>query len=146
MREDVPSEHFTIPLGEASIDAEGDDVTVISYGAMMKECREVATRMAGRGVSVEVVDLRSLVPLDMDTVRASVEKTGRCVVVTEAPRTSGFASEVAASVAESCLYVLESPIERVTGWDTVFPLKRGEHLYLPGVDRIQAAIGRTLAS
>lgn len=146
VREDVPSEHYTVPLGEASIDVEGDDVTVISYGAMMKECRDVAVRLADRGVSVEVIDLRSLVPLDMDTVRASVEKTGRCVVVAEAPRTAGVASEVAASVAESCLYELESPIERVTGWDTVFPLKRGEHLYLPGVDRIEAAIERTLAS
>jgi pyruvate dehydrogenase E1 component beta subunit len=145
VREDVPAEHFTVPLGRAAVDIEGSDVTVISYGAMMTECRQAATRLGEQGISVELIDLRSLVPLDVVTLQESVAKTGRCVVVTEAPRTAGFASEVAAIVAEKCLYELESPVERVTGWDTVFPLKRAEHLYLPGVDRIEAAVGRTLS-
>ncbi len=146
VREEVPDEPYTLPIGQARIEREGSDVTLISYGAMMKECRAVAAEMAERGVGVELIDLRTLVPLDVDTLVESVEKTGRAVVVTEAPRTAGFASEISAELSERALYALEAPIERVTGWDTVFPLKRGEHLYLPGVDRIGAAVDRVLRS
>jgi len=146
VREEVPDEPYALPIGQARIEREGSDVSLISYGAMMKECRAVVASLADRGVEVELIDVRSLVPLDVDTLAGSVSKTGRAVIVTEAPRTAGFASEIAAELSERTLYALEAPIERVTGWDTVFPLKRGEHLYLPGTDRIAAAIDRVLGS
>jgi pyruvate dehydrogenase E1 component beta subunit len=101
--------------------------------------------LAAEGIEAEVIDLRSLVPLDRKTLVASVAKTGRVVIVHEAPRTAGFGAEVAAVVAEECLYDLTAPVQRVTGWDTVFPLKRGEHLYLPTVERVAAAARRTVA-
>lgn len=142
--EEVPDESYEIEIGVARVTEEGSDVTLISYGAMMKETRAAATQLEDDGVSVEVIDLRTLVPLDVDTIITSVEKTGRAVVINEAARTCGFTAEVAAEISARALYSLEAPVERVTGWDTVFPLKRGEHLYLPGVDRIVAAARRTL--
>ncbi len=144
VKEEVPDEAYTVPLGEARVEREGDDVTLVSYGAMMKETRQAADALADRGVSAEVVDLRSLVPLDVETLLGSVEKTGRVVVVHEAPRTLGFGAEVAALVAERALYSLQAPVRRVTGWDTVFPLKKAEKYYLPSVDRIVAAVDETL--
>lgn len=144
VKEEVPDEMFVLPIGEARVEREGEDVTLISYGAMMKETRAAAATLAQRGVAAEVVDLRTLVPLDVRTLVESVEKTGRAVVIHEAPRTAGFAGEVIAQLQEHALYALQAPIQRVTGFDTVFPLKRGEHLYLPGVERIVAAVERTL--
>jgi pyruvate dehydrogenase E1 component beta subunit len=146
VKENVGEGPIRVPIGVAAIERQGSDVTVISYGAMMRECRLAATALADRGVSVELMDLRSLVPLDVEALIRSVEKTGRAVVVTEAPRTAGFASEIVATIQEHALYSLESPIRRVTGWDTVFPLKRGESLYLPSVDRVLRAILATLES
>jgi pyruvate dehydrogenase E1 component beta subunit len=146
VKEEVAEEAFTVPLGVASVERSGDDVTIIAWGAMMREVRMVADRLAERGVSAEVVDLRSLVPLDVGTIVESVEKTGRVVVVHEAPRTAGFGAEVVAQIQERCLYRLEAPVQRVTGWDTVFPLKRSERHYLPGVGRIMAAVDRVLVS
>lgn len=144
VKEDVGEGPVRVPIGVAAVERQGRDVTVISYGAMMRECRLAAEKLAADGVSVELVDLRTLVPLDAETVAASVEKTGRAVVVTESPRTAGFASEVVATLQERVLYSLEAPILRVTGWDTVFPLKRGESLYLPSVDRVVDAVRTTL--
>lgn len=144
--EEVPDEDYFIEIGEARVAEEGSDVTLISYGAMMKETRAAALQLEEQGVSVEVIDLRTLVPLDVETIVSSVSKTGRAVVINEAARTAGFAAEVAAEISEHALYSLEAPVERVTGWDTVFPLKRGEHLYLPGVDRIVAAAHRALGN
>lgn len=144
VKEETPEEPFTIPIGEARVERAGRDVTLISYGAMMKETRLAAEELAGGGVSAEVIDLRSLVPLDRTTIVDSVRRTGRAVVVTEAPRTGGFASEVVAVLQEECLYQLAAPIQRVTGWDTIFPLKRGEHHYLPSVGRIVTAVEKTL--
>lgn len=144
VKEEVDDGLYLTPIGEARVERSGTDVTLISYGAMMKETREAAERLAAEGVSAEVIDLRTLVPLDVETLVESVSKTGRAVVVTEAPRTAGFAAEIVASIQERALYQLLAPIQRVTGWDTVFPLKRGEHLYLPSVDRVMHAVERTL--
>jgi pyruvate dehydrogenase E1 component beta subunit len=144
VKEEVPDGWYTVPIGEARVERSGTDVTLITWGAMTKETRGAADLLATEGVEAEVIDLRSLVPLDRRTLVGSVVKTGRAVVVHEAPRTAGFGAEVAAVLAEECLYELTAPVERVTGWDTVFPLKRGEHLYLPSVERIAAAARRTL--
>ena len=144
VKEEVPDGWYTVPIGEARVERSGTHVTLITWGAMTKETRGAADILATEGVEAEVIDLRSLVPLDRRTLVGSVVKTGRAVVVHEAPRTAGFGAEVAAVLAEECLYELTAPVERVTGWDTVFPLKRGEHLYLPSVERIAAAARRTL--
>jgi pyruvate dehydrogenase E1 component beta subunit len=144
VKEDVPDEWFTLPMGSARIEREGDDVTLITWGAMTKETREAADLLADEEISAEVIDLRSLVPLDLETLVDSVERTGRAVVIHEAPRTSGFGGEVVAALQEECLFSLAAPILRVTGWDTVFPLKRSEHHYLPSARRIAAAALRTL--
>ena len=144
VKEDVPDGWYTQPLGEARVETEGSDVTMITWGAMTKEARQAVTVLAAEGIGAELIDLRSLVPLDEDAIFESVEKTGRAVVIHEAPRTGGFGGEIAAVIQERCLYELSAPIQRVTGWDTVFPLKRSEHHYLPSVERIVAAVRRTL--
>jgi pyruvate/2-oxoglutarate/acetoin dehydrogenase E1 component len=146
VKEDVPDESFTTPLGVAAVERPGTDITLLAWGAMMKETRAAAERLAASGVSAEVVDVRSLVPLDVDTIAGSVEKTGRAVVVHEAPRTAGFGAEIVARIQERCLYHLEAPVVRVTGWDTAPPLKISEHLYVPSTDRIVTAAERVLAS
>jgi len=144
LKEEVPDGWYTVPLGEARIESEGTDVTLITWGAMTKEARQAVSLLGSEGVAVELIDLRSLVPLDEDAIVASVQKTGRAVVVHEAPRTGGFGAEITALIQERCLYALSAPVQRVTGWDTVFPLKRSEHHYLPSVERIIAATRRTL--
>jgi pyruvate dehydrogenase E1 component beta subunit len=144
-REDVPDEPYRTPIGVAAVDRAGTDITLLGWGAMMTEVRAAADRLAETGVSAEVVDVRSLVPLDAAAIAASVAKTGRAVVVHEAPRTAGFGAELAAQIQERCLYSLEAPVARVTGWDTVIPRKRGERHYLPSVQRIVAAAERALA-
>jgi pyruvate dehydrogenase E1 component beta subunit len=144
IKEDVPDGWYTQPLGEARVETEGSDVTLISWGAMTKEGRQAVSVLSAEGISAELIDLRSLVPLDEDAIVASVEKTGRAVVIHEAPRTGGFGAEIIALIQERCLYGLSAPVERVTGWDIVFPLKRSEHHYLPSVERIIAAVRRTL--
>jgi len=144
VKEDVPDGWYTLPLGEARLETEGSDVTLITWGAMTKEARQAVSALAADGISAELIDLRSLVPLDEDAIVSSVEKTSRAVVIHEAPRTGGFGGEIAALIQERCLYALSAPIQRVTGWDTVFPLKRSEHHYLPSAERIVAAVRRTL--
>ncbi|MGH8912761.1 MAG: alpha-ketoacid dehydrogenase subunit beta, partial [Acidimicrobiia bacterium] len=144
VKEEVPADWYEVPLGEARIERHGTDITLVTWGAMMTEVRAAADQLEGDGASVEVIDLRSLVPFDAATVVDSVNKTGRVVVVHEAPRTAGFGAEVAATVAEECLYALVAPVRRVTGWDSVFPLKRSESQYLPGVGRIVEAARQTL--
>ena len=144
IKEEVPDPPFLVPLGEAAVEQQGEDITLVSYGAMMREVRVAADRMEHEGVSVEVIDLRTLVPWDTATVIGSVDKTGRAVVVHEAPRTAGFGAEVAAEIQERSLYSLRAPVERVTGWDTVVPLRRAEHHYLPSTERIVAAAHRAL--
>lgn len=145
VKEETPDGWHTVPIGTASVERSGSDVTLISYGAMMKESRRAADVLAEKGVDAELIDLRTLSPLDLDTLVTSVESTGRAVVVHEAPRTGGVGAEVAALIQENVLYSLEAPVARVTGWDTVFPLKRSEQHYLPSVERIVAAAEATLA-
>ncbi|NNF64493.1 MAG: alpha-ketoacid dehydrogenase subunit beta [Acidimicrobiia bacterium] len=144
VKEVVPEGRYTIPLGEAAIVREGTDVTLISYGAMMRETRRVAETLSAEGVECEVIDLRTLVPLDVATVVSSVERTGRAVVIHEAPRTSGFGAELVAQIQEKALFSLKAPIERVTSWDIVVPLRKTESHYTPGDARIIAAVRRTL--
>jgi pyruvate/2-oxoglutarate/acetoin dehydrogenase E1 component len=144
VKELIPDIYYTVEIGPVRVERRGDEVTLISWGAMMKETRAAANALEAEGVSVEVIDVRTLAPLDRDGIVESVEKTGRAVVVHEAPMTGGFAGEIAASIQEQALYSLRAPVRRVTGWDTVFPLKRSEGHYLPTVDRIVEAAYETL--
>ena len=146
IKQEVPDDEFMVPLGKAVTVREGSDVTIVSYGAMVRESRRAADLLEDEGVSVEVVDLRSLAPLDEDAIVVAARRTGRVVVATESHRTAGMASEVAAVVQERALYSLLAPVERVTGWDTVVPLKRTEKHYVPGPERIANAIRRVMVA
>ncbi|MGD9996074.1 MAG: alpha-ketoacid dehydrogenase subunit beta [Ilumatobacteraceae bacterium] len=137
---EVPDGYYRIPLGEASIRRPGEDVTVLAYGTMVYVAEAAA---AETGVDAEIIDLRTLLPLDTATIEASVAKTGRCVVVHEATRTSGFGAELMATVQELCFHSLETPIERVTGWDTPYPHAQ-EWDYFPGPARVGAALKRVM--
>ncbi len=143
-RDDVPQGEHYIPLGQARIVREGTDATVIAYGAMVRVAEEAAQALAAEDVSVTVLDLRTLRPLDEDALLESVRRTGRVVIVQEAPRTAGFGAEIAAIVAERALLDLHAPIERVTGYDVPFPHWRLEDVYLPSAERVASAIRRTL--
>jgi len=144
IKDEVADGRYTEPIGEAAVERQGGDVTLISYGAMMDEVRAAADALEAEGVVPEVIDLRTLSPLDVETVVASVAKTGRAVVVQEAPRTAGVASEVAAVLQEQALYSLLAPVQRVTGWDSVVPLRRAEKHYLPSTERVLAAARKVL--
>jgi pyruvate/2-oxoglutarate/acetoin dehydrogenase E1 component len=139
VKEEVPDLYYTTEIGPLRLEREGDDITLISWGAMVKETRAAAGVLEEAGWSVEVLDLRTLSPLDHQGIVNSARKTGRVVVVHEAPRTAGLGAEIAAIIQEGALYSLLAPVRRVTGWDTVFPLKRSEGHYLPGVDQIVSA-------
>ncbi len=128
-----------MPLDVAFVLREGRDVTLIAWGAMLKETLAAADALADEGIAAEVIDLATLKPYDEETILASVAKTGRCVIVHEAARTAGFGAEIAALIAERGLLSLLAPIVRVTGYDTIVPLPRLEQHYLPSVDRITAA-------
>ncbi|WP_166345436.1 alpha-ketoacid dehydrogenase subunit beta [Phytoactinopolyspora limicola] len=135
----------TLPLHAARVVREGTDATVAAYGPMVKTCLEAATAAADEGRSLEVIDLRTLAPLDLGPVIESVRRTGRLVVVHEAQRTLGVGAEVAARVTEECFYELEAPVMRVTGYDTPYPASRVEDDYLPDLDRVLDGVDRTLA-
>jgi 2-oxoisovalerate dehydrogenase E1 component beta subunit len=137
---DVPEEHYATPLGKARILREGSDVTMLAWGSMVWVSLAAADEA---GVDADVIDLRTLVPVDIETIVASVKKTGRCVIVHEAPRTSGFGGELSALVQEHCFYELEAPIERVTGWDTPYP-HAFEWDYFPGPKRTAEALRRVM--
>ncbi|MCL4513429.1 MAG: alpha-ketoacid dehydrogenase subunit beta [Candidatus Eremiobacteraeota bacterium] len=139
---EVPESEYSVPIGKAEVVKQGKDVTLISYGAMMTESREAVEKALEEGVQVELIDLKSLVPLDVETVIGSVQKTGKVVIVNEAPRTCGFAAELVALINEKAFLYLEAPPVRVTGFDTPFPYTL-EHVYLPSVDRILKAIRQT---
>ena len=143
-RGDVPDGPARTPFGVARFGATGDDATIVGWGAMMRDIDAAAASLAAGGIGVTTIDLRSLVPLDIEAVLDSVRETGRLVVVQEAPRTAGFAAEIVAQVQEKALYSLLAPIERVTGWDIVVPLRKAEHHYMPSERRIVAAVRRTL--
>jgi 2-oxoisovalerate dehydrogenase E1 component beta subunit len=139
---EVPEGHYTVPFEKARLVSEGDDVTILAYGTMVWVAEAVVKEM---GLSADVIDLRSLLPLDIETIKASVQKTGRCVILHEATRTSGFGAELSAQVQEHCFYYLEAPIQRVTGWDTPYPHAQ-EWAYFPGPKRVTRAISAVFES
>jgi pyruvate dehydrogenase E1 component beta subunit len=130
-REEVPEEGYTIPLGKAAVKREGKDLSIITYGAMVQESTKAAEELEKEGHSVEVVDLRTIAPLDVETIIASVEKTGRVVVVQEAQRQAGIAASIVAEITERAILSLEAPVLRVTAPDTVFPFAEAESVWLP---------------
>jgi pyruvate dehydrogenase E1 component beta subunit len=133
------------PIGKARVLRDGTDCTIVAYGAMVARSLAAASRAADAGVEVEVIDLRTLVPLDLETMAASVRRTGRAVVVHEAPMTAGFGAEVVARLVEDAFDYLEAPVLRVTGWDTPYPPATMESHYLPSVERILDAVERVAA-
>ena len=143
-RENVVDNGGALPLDRCVTVLKGADVTLVSWGAMLNETLDAAEILAGESVEAAVIDVATLKPLDMDTILASVKKTGRCVIVQEAPLTGGFAAEIAARLAGEGLMHLVAPVERVAGWDTVMPLPRLEDRYMPTARRIAAAARRAL--
>ena len=138
---EVPEGHYTVPIGKAAVVREGADLTVLAYGTMV---HVALAAVEEQGIDAEVIDLRTLVPLDIEAIEASVQKTGRCLVVHEAPRTSGFGAELATLVQERCFYHLEAPVQRVTGWDTPYP-HAYEWAYFPGPKRLKKALEKVMA-
>ncbi|WP_276260167.1 alpha-ketoacid dehydrogenase subunit beta [Haloglomus litoreum] len=144
-REEVPDETYTVPLGEAAVRREGADVSVYTWGAMTRPTMEAAEELAeNEGIDCEVVDLRTLSPMDTDTILKSFKKTGRAVVVHEAPKTGGLAGEITATIQEEALLYQEAPVNRVTGFDVPFPLYALEDYYLPEAARIADGIRETV--
>ncbi|MDR9429366.1 MAG: alpha-ketoacid dehydrogenase subunit beta [Natronomonas sp.] len=142
-REDVPEEPYTVELGKAAVRREGSDLSVFTWGAMTRPTLEAAESVAEDGIDVEVVDLRTLSPMDTDAILESFKKTGRAVIVHEAPKTGGLAGEITATIQEEALYYQEAPIERVTGFDVPYPLYALEDYYMPEDTRIEDAIRTT---
>ena len=142
-RGEVPEDDYVLELGKAAISRAGSQVTVIAWSGMVSIAEEAAKQAEAAGISVEVIDMRTLMPFDIDTILASVKKTGRCVIVHEAPRTCGFGAELIASIQERAIEYLEAPILRVTGLDTPFPYSL-EHEYMPNPDRVLGSIRQTL--
>jgi pyruvate dehydrogenase E1 component beta subunit len=140
---EIPEGEFSVPIGKAKIAREGRDVSIFAYGAMLHVALEAAEAAKKNGVEAEVIDLRTLVPLDIDLVLASVQKTGRVIIVHEAPKTSGFGAEISAQIAERAIEYLKGPILRVTGYDTPFPYTLEEY-YLPNVPRVLKAIDKIM--
>lgn len=141
IKEDVPDESYTIPLGEAKVVREGEDVTLIAYGAMLRTCKQVMEKSKH---NIEVIDVRTLSPLDTKTIIESVKKTGRAVIVHEAPRSCGFGAELVAVINDKDLLHLKAPVTRVTGFDTVMPLPKLEEFYIPSTERIEAGIEKVM--
>jgi pyruvate dehydrogenase E1 component beta subunit len=144
-RQETPQEHYAIPLGKAKIVQEGTNVSIFAYGAMVPVAVEAAKKaQQEQGISAEVIDLRTVWPLDEEAIVASVEKTGRAVIVHEAPRAGGVSAEIVSIINERCLYSLLKPIERVTGYDTPYPVPEQEDYYLPTPPKVLDAIKRVM--
>ena len=143
MRGEVPEGEYTVPLGEARLAREGTDVTLVAYGSMVPLCEQAADGLEGEA-SVEVLDLRTLKPLDEDALLESAAKTGRVVIVQEAPRTAGFGAELAAILAEKAILDLRGPVIRVTGYDVPYPYWQIEDAYMPSVERVTDAVRKLL--
>jgi len=143
-RGEVPEDEFQIPLGQAKTVREGADITIVAWGAMLHEALEATQAAEGEGIDCELIDLRTLMPLDIDSIVESVQKTGRFIVVHEAPKTCGFGAELLSQVVERCFYSLEAQPVRVTGYDTPFPYTL-EHEYLPRAPRILKSIKETMS-
>lgn len=137
-RQEVPEEEYTIPLGKADIKREGKDISIIAYGAMVQESLKAAEALEKDGISAEVIDLRTIQPLDIATIIQSVEKTNRAIVVQEAQRQAGIAANVVAEITERAILSLEAPVMRVTAPDTVYPFAAGENAWLPNAKDIAA--------
>ncbi|WP_405233948.1 alpha-ketoacid dehydrogenase subunit beta [Lentisalinibacter salinarum] len=137
---EVPEDYYTVPLSKADLVTEGEDLTIVTYGTIV-HVAQAAAKLAG--VNAEIIDVRTLMPLDIDTIAESVCKTGRCLIAHEATRFSGYGAELTASIQEACFYYLEAPIERVTGWDTPYP-HAFEWKYFPGQKRVAAGIRKVM--
>lgn len=143
-RGEVPSEAYEVNLAKAKVVRDGKDVTLIAWSAAVNVALQAAEVLLAEGIEASVVDVRSLLPLDVDTIVAAVERTGRCVIIHEAPLTAGFGAEIAATVAKEAFFSLQAPIERVTAPDAPYPLAAAEQMYIPTVERVVAAARRTL--
>lgn len=141
-REEVPEDEYVLPIGKARTVCEGTDLTVVSWGASVVQCMQAIEKS---GKSIELIDLRTIYPFDIDAVEASVSKTGRCVVVHEAPLTCGFGAEISARIMERCFLHLEAPVQRVAGFDTIMPYYKLELDYMPDAARIGRAIDDVMA-
>ncbi len=137
---EVPEDYYTVPLSKADVVTAGEDLTIVTYGTIVHVAR-AAAKLAG--VNAEIIDVRTLMPLDIDTIAESVCRTGRCLIAHEATRFSGYGAELTASIQEACFYYLEAPIERVTGWDTPYP-HAFEWKYFPGQKRVAAGIRKVM--
>lgn len=144
VKQEVPDDGQALPLDQCFVLREGSDVTLVSWGAMMHETLLVAKQLEQEGVSAEVIDVATIKPLDMETILNSVHKTGRCVIIHEAPQTAGVGAEIAAQLAEKGLLSLQAPVQRVTGYDTVVPYFKLEKQYIPSQKRILAAVQKVL--
>ena len=141
-REEVPEDEYTVPIGEARVVCDGEELTMVSWGAMVMQCQNAIT---AADKDIELIDLRTINPIDMDTIAKSVRKTGRCVIVHEAPKTCGLGAEISAGIMEHSFLHLEAPVQRVCGFDTIMPYYKLEDEYLPDAERIGKAICETLA-
>ncbi len=144
VKQHVPDNGEALPLDKCFVLREGSDITLVTWGAMIKETLEAADKLAEKGIEAEVIDVATLKPLDMDTILQSLEKTGRCVIVHEAPKSGGVGAEIAAGIAEKGLLSLLAPIERVAGFDTIMPYFKLEKRYMPSTKRILNAVQKTL--
>jgi pyruvate dehydrogenase E1 component beta subunit len=144
IKQEVPEEKYSIPLGKAKVVNTGDQLTIIAYGAMIREAQKAVAMAKQQGISVELIDLRSIWPIDRDTIRESVRKTGRVLIVTEAPQSYGPAAELISIVNEEAFLSLEAPPTRLTGFDTVIPLPLGEKYYILSPERIYYEIQKLI--
>ena len=145
-RAEVPDGAYTVPFGKASVVRDGDQVTLVAWSAAVELCMRAAEALAADGISAAVLDLRTLVPLDVETLCSQVAKTGRCVVVHEAPLSAGFGAEISATLMEEVFYDLDAPVARVGAFDVPFPSASLEDYYLPSLDRVVKAVKRTMES
>ncbi len=139
-RQDVPEEAYELPIGKAKIVKEGKDLTLVAWGAMIPDSQAAIKMVEDKGIDVELIDLRTISPIDRETIVESVKKTGRIIIVHEAPKTLGLGAEIMAIVNEKAFLYLEAPPTRVTGFDTIFPLAKGENHYIPSPERIAKTI------
>jgi pyruvate dehydrogenase E1 component beta subunit len=145
IREEVTEGDYTIPLGKSRLVQEGKDVTIVAWGAMVREALQAAEQLKADKVEAEIIDLRTISPIDAETIVSSIQKTGRGVIVHEAPKTCGLGAEIIALINEKALLSLQAPIERVTGFDIPVPLMKTEHYYLPNPKRIMMAVKKVMS-
>jgi len=145
IKEEIPDGENSVPIGEAKVIQEGSDVTAICWGAMVREVLRASEQIKDEGINLEVIDLRTISPMDDETIISSVKKTGRVVIIHEAPKTCGLGAEIIARINEKALLSLEAPVERVTGYDTAVPLMKMESDYLPSPERIIRGIRKVMA-